>query len=154
VIYGLLPSGEMVRLTLPYYSYSLGSSKFQTHGDTLLDADASSVKNGLGGMEGCFLTYDGFHILKTGETQYTAPKFRFTEKMNDEMIVALVTESEKFDMWYDSMYSAHCKKIDKSLDGNQGESQHGSENQDIPLKAAEGSEAESSFFEDEDEIPF
>ena len=158
VIYGLTPEGELVKLILPYYSYTLGKDKFKTHGDTLLDADAKSVKAGNGGLNDCYLTYDGFHELKQGSNTYTSPKFTFTEKLPDEMIVKMSEVADTFDAWYKAYHTSNIAYYDKMINGgntnhrdetHQGESKHGSENQETHTTVSDEPE-----FDDDDCIPF
>lgn len=152
VIYGVTPQGKLVKLVLPYYSYSLGSEKFKTHGDTFLDADKKSEK---GGLTNCLLTYDGFHELKTGSTTYTAPKFKFDELMTDEMIILAAEASDTLDGWYSEYHKSNVAYLAK-LEGrvpdeyNQGTSQHGSENQ----TTIDSAESDDSGWEEDDSIPF
>jgi hypothetical protein len=155
VIYGVTPQGKLVKLVLPYYSYSLGTDKFQTHGDTFLDADKKSSK---GGLNNCLLTYDGFHELKNGSTTYTSPKFKFEETMNDEMIVLAAEASDTLDSWYAEYHASNLASLAR-LEGKapdeayQGVSQHGSENQAAAASTSEAAEVEYEEEED-DSIPF
>jgi hypothetical protein len=155
VIYGVTPQGKLVKLVLPYYSYSLGTDKFQTHGDTFLDADKKSSK---GGFNNCLLTYDGFHELKNGSTTYTSPKFKFEETMNDEMIVLAAEASDILDSWYAEYHASNLSSLAR-LEGKapdesyQGASKHGSENQAAAAPTSEAAEVEYEE-EEEDSIPF
>lgn len=159
IIYGLSRKGVLIRLILPYYSYSLGNDKFKTHGDTFLDADKNSKS---GGMVNNWLTYDGFHELVNGSTTYTAPKFKFEEPLNDEIIVAMAEASDTLDSWYDEYHKYQLSRLAK-LEGKipdetyQGESRHGSENQASPQSAAAATPAadyDEAPWEDSDDIPF
>ena len=161
VIYGITPQGALIKLILPYYSYTLGNDKFKTHGDTLLDADAKSIKAGNGGIENCFLTYDGFTEMQQGSNTFTAPKFCFNEKLTDEMIVQMSEVADTFDAWYKAYHQsniAYYDKLTKGGDSNQrdethqGESRHGSENQDTASPAVV---ADPDWDDDEEnQIPF
>lgn len=117
VIYGLTQKGTIVKVILPYYSYSLGSENFKTHGDTLLDANRKSIADGNGGMTACWLTYSGFHELKTGTNVYTAPKLQFTEPLGDDMYVPLLEATEIVDQWYNEYHDNNVERIDKHLGG-------------------------------------
>lgn len=153
VIYGLTRKGELIKLVLPYYSYSLGNDKFKTHGDTFLDADK---KSNTGGLTNNWLTYDGFHELKNGSTTYTAPKFKFDEPLSDEIIIAMAEKSDELDNWYAEYHKSNLAFLAK-LEGkipdehHQGESKHGAENQAV----SETADTDDSGWEDPDEmIPF
>ena len=156
VIYALSHKGNIVKIMLPYYSYSLGSESFKTSGYTLLDADRRSVSDGLGGMAECLLTFDGAIELSNGGTKFTAPKFEFKEKMNDEMIVQVAEAADIIDSWYAEMHASNIAYMDK-LNGNidpeayQGESKHGSENQEVAASTTDVGDADDW---DSDSIPF
>jgi hypothetical protein len=108
VVYGVTTQGMLVKLVLPYYSYSLGTEKFSTHGDTFLDADKKSDK---GGLANCFLAYDGFHVLKNGSTTYTVPKFRFEKTINDGMIVIAAKKMAELDAWYEIYHKSNLNEL-------------------------------------------
>ncbi len=108
VVYGVTTQGILVKLVLPYYSYSLGTENFSTHGDTFLDADKKSDK---GGLANCFLAYDGFHVLKNGSTTYTVPKFRFEKTINDEMIVIAAKKMAELDAWYEIYHKSNLNEL-------------------------------------------
>jgi hypothetical protein len=156
-VYGLTMKNEIVKLTLPWYSYSKGSDKFKTHGDTLLDADHNSKQDDKdnGGFTNRWLVYDGFHELTTGTSKYTAPIFKFSDLINDEMQVLLFEKSEEFDKWYDAYHASNIKFIDgggehRKDETNQGESQHESESQETPSSES----GDSGWEEEVDDIPF
>jgi hypothetical protein len=156
-VYGVTVKGEIVKLQLPWYSYSKGSERFKTHGDTLLDADAKSTASNKGSsaLKNRWLTYSGFHELTTGTSKYTAPIFQFSDEFNDEMQVLMFEKEEEFDKWYDSYHTSNIQFIDKGEsrrdDTYQGESKEGTESQATTTTASSEEEWESG---DDDDIPF
>ena len=153
VIYGLTQKGSIIKLVLPYYSYSLGSEKFKTHGDTLLDANRKSIAEGNGGITACWLTYSGFHELKTGTNVYTAPKFQFTEPLGDDMYVPLFEATEVVEQWYNEYHANNIERIDKFLNGESISRPKPSAAE--PEAQAETVAAEDDGWEDDDQtIPF
>ena len=115
-IYGMSSKGEMICLILPYYSYSKGSDRFKTHGDTLLDADSKSTS---GGMAECWLTVTGFVELRSTPTSppYTAPQFTFAEKVSDDDLAKYFDLCAVFDDWYAAYHKSNLLRIDKKLGG-------------------------------------
>lgn len=155
VIYGLSANGDIIKLILPFYSYALGSDRFKTHGDTLLDADAKSIKEHgaqSGGLLNRWLEYDGYHELTTGTAKYTAPKFKFGNEYNEEMLIQLNEKAEPFDAWYKEYHQANLTRIDTpDQSTHQGSSTEGSHSQE-PVSTAASLPVDD--YDDDGDIPF
>lgn len=156
-VYGVTAKGEIIKMQLPWYSYSRGSDKFKTHGDTLLDADnkSTTANKDSGGFKNRWLTYNGFHELSTGTSKYTAPIFQFTDEFNDEMQVLLFQKESEFDEWYEAYHTSNIQFIDRGGESRsdgayQGESKEGTDSQ----ATTESSDDDSWCEGEEDDIPF
>ena len=162
-VYGMTTSGEMVCVILPYYSYSKGTDRFKTYGDTLLDAEA---KAGDGAMESRWLTVTG-HVeqrINDKSPAYTAPKFAFGEEVSDDDLIKYLELCEKFDAWYEKYHAANIIKIDaatgKRPDREHDQTNHHeSHNQEAEVNAqlqlAANTHEESAWGEEGDsDIPF
>lgn len=168
IIYALTPKNEIVKIVLPYYSYSLNTTNFKTHGSTFLDADKASEK---GGMLGCWLQYDGFVKLQANDKspEYTAPKFFFKEEATAEWLERLEVASKTVDEWYKASFARDIEFIDKFRSGSNPESQerqetqyeHNQEHQSHHDHQTKGSQPQQSLHSDsafhdgfDDDIPF
>jgi len=166
VIYALTPKNEIVKIVLPYYSYSLNTTNFKTHGNTFLDADKASEN---GGMLGCWLQYDGFVKLQVNDQspEYTAPKFLFKQEANADWLERLEIASKTVDDWYKASFARDIEFIDKFRKGDNSESQerqetqyeHNQEHQShheqqTPASQASDPTGFNDGFDEDDDIPF
>jgi hypothetical protein len=108
LIYGLTSVGEIIKLVIPHYAYSLGNENYKTHGDTFLDAHAKSVK---GGMNNCWLTYDGFNLINYGSGNSTVPKFKFDKRLPDDILTTISSSRNILNKWYKKYHDINVKDI-------------------------------------------